>query len=201
MTPPVLMLDVDGVLIGGTQHRWDRNMREDLGIDPRVLQKEFFEPHWPSVLRGHQDIHQLLREFLRRIQSNVSAEELLAYWHMHDAEVQGDVLASAASWRARTGGRLGVATNQDRTRLQYLQNALGFADVFDVTAASCDLGHAKPDAAYFVAADRRIGRRQNQEVFFLDDSQAHVRAAEEHGWSARHVTSPANASNVIRGLG
>lgn len=78
--PDYLILDVDGVLIGGFPHaRWDANIESDLGIRPKVLQRKFFQKHWQGIMRGHEPIEPALTEFLNTYYPEISLKTFLAY--------------------------------------------------------------------------------------------------------------------------
>ena len=201
MTPPILALDVDGVIINGfPRNRWDATLEADLGINPARLTDEFFTPHWDEIMRGAKPVEPPLTAFLADYGSAVTTEEFIAYWHGNDANVQYRVIEAAQSWRARTGGRLTLATNQDLTRAKYLCDDLGFGEHFDAMVVSCHVGAAKPEPDYFQKADEVLGRAPGQQVIFLDDMIANVESARKHGWEAHHVESIDHAVEILEGL-
>lgn len=199
---PILALDVDGVIIDGfPRTRWDKNLKEDLGIDPEHFQKEFFTRETLDlILRGKVPSLDPLATFLENYGSRVTASELAAYWHRNDSNVQSPVIEAALEWKSRTGGRLTIATNQEVSRLEYLWSSLGFKSHFDTRIASCEIGVVKPEPAFFQKGDEILGRAPGQVVHFLDDTIVHVEGARAHGWDAHHVESIAHAVEILEGL-
>jgi putative hydrolase of the HAD superfamily len=64
-----------------------------------------------------------------------------------------------------------------------MREVFGYDALFDVSCYSCELGAAKPDAAFFAEAVRRIGA-QPSAILFIDDSAQNVDAAREAGLTA-----------------
>ena len=109
--PDYLVLDVDGVLIGGFPNvRWDAHLEQDMGIRPKLMQRHFFEKHWQDVMRGFVPVEEPLGEFLEKHYPHISTEQLLAYWHGNDAIVAHHVIDAAKTWKTRSGGQLAIAT-------------------------------------------------------------------------------------------
>lgn len=199
---PILALDVDGVIIDGfPRNRWDENLQEDLGIDPERFQREFFTPQTLDlILRGLVPSLDPLAAFLESYGSNVSASQLAAYWHRNDSNIQPGVIEAALSWKARTGGSLTLATNQEMSRLEYLWSDLDFQSHFDFRVASCEIGAIKPELDYFQKADEVLGRVSGQTIIFLDDLEANVVSARAHGWEAHHVERLGHAVEILDSL-
>ncbi len=201
MSAPVLVLDVDGVIIEGfPRKRWDADIEADFGIRPKLLQKHFFKPYWRNVLTGEVPVREPLGAFLEQHASHISVDEFLQYWHGRDAHLRDDVIEAALAWKARTAGQLAIATNQDLTRANYLRETLGLAHHVDHSIVSCEIGALKPEAAFFEKADSLIGRLQRQPITFIDDLIDNVEGARRHGWTALQAANPDEALEVISGL-
>lgn len=69
-----------------------------------------------------------------------------------------------------------LASNQMGYRARYMSEDLGYRTLFDREFYSCDIGHKKPEAAYFLAilADLEL---PPERVLFIDDNEANVAAA------------------------
>lgn len=93
--------------------------------------------------------------------------------------------ASIALVRTLRDGGYGVhlGTNQERYRAAHMREVFGYDALFDVSCYSCELGAAKPDAAFFAEAVRRIGA-EPQTILFIDDAAQNVAAAREAGLTA-----------------
>lgn len=93
--------------------------------------------------------------------------------------------ASLALVRALRDGGYGVhlGTNQERHRAAHMREVFGYDALFDVSCYSWELGAAKPDAAFFAEAVRRIGA-EPPAILFIDDSTQNVDAAREAGLAA-----------------
>lgn len=199
--PPILALDVDGVLIEGfPRYRWDENLEANLGIESSRMQTEFFTPHWADIMLGRKPVEPVLASFLEKYPSSVNVETFLAYWHGNDAHLRHEVVLSAVDWQKRTGGKLALATNQDLTRADYLRNDLGLGDHFETMIVSCEIGAAKPEPTYFALADQLLARQPDQTVIFLDDLEPNVEAANQYGWTAYHVPDISRAAMMIDSL-
>jgi putative hydrolase of the HAD superfamily len=97
-----------------------------------------------------------------------------------------------------------LATNQDRTRGQFMHDALGYASLLDGAFYSYELRLAKPDPAYFTTVLARLGARAD-EVMFVDDNAAHVEGARSVGleaevWSYREDVSVLQEHLARRGV-
>jgi len=199
--PPILALDVDGVLVEGLpRYRWDAQIEVDLGIAPNRLQKEFFQPHWRDIVLGYAPVEIHLKTFLEEYPSKVSVQEFLSYWHSNDAHLRDDVVDAALRWKKRYGGKLALTTNQDRARLAFLKEMPRIGKHFQTMVVSCEVGVAKPELAYFEAADLLLNRGPEQTVIFLDDLSVNVSAATAHGWVAHQVIKIDLAADIIDAL-
>jgi len=76
-----------------------------------------------------------------------------------------------------------LASNQMQYRARYMSEDLGYARLFDREFYSCDIGHKKPEAAYFLAilADLEL---PPERVLFIDDNEANVAGALGLGMNA-----------------
>ncbi len=186
---PVLVLDIDGVVSlaqPGSEAPWYASLEADWGLShDRELAPEFFlrEP-FEQVLRGRLDLYVALQEYLDSKGMADRLEAFVAYWFEKDAVIDGEVLEMADAWRAKTGGRVYAATNQEHHRIAYLRDTVGLGRHFDEMIYSAALGVCKPDRVFFTNAQARIGVTAAQAILFVDDRAANVDGARMAGWRA-----------------
>jgi putative hydrolase of the HAD superfamily len=187
----VLALDVDGVVLDserGGRGKWHREVERRYGVDITDLQRVFFQPSWPEVVRGERAIEPVLAAALAELGWPMTVEELLTCWFEADFVVDHDVVAAAKTW-SEDGVRIVLVTDQEHRRASYLRDAL--ADVLPISgfAYSAAVGCVKRDDAFFVRAAALLGADPaSHAVVFVDDTMANVEAARRHGWDAVHFT-------------
>jgi putative hydrolase of the HAD superfamily len=99
----------------------------------------------------------------------------------------------------RRGIRCHIASVQEKRRASYLRNEMAFATVFDRTLFSCELGFAKPDAAFYLNVQTVLGKQPGQ-LLLVDDSLACIEAAQAVGWHTFHYSGPADQSRLAGAL-
>lgn len=185
----VLMVDVDGVLVHGRPQDglpYFTSIERDLGIQPEVLQQEFFKRHWPEIIVGREPLMPHLEEVLSRVAPHLSAQRLADYWFENDSRLDHAFLEVLARYRA-DGTAVFLATNQEHLRAKYLMEQLGLAAHVDGIFYSAALGHRKPSQEFFGLAQETLGVPAD-EVVFIDDLLENIEAARLFGWRAIHWT-------------
>ena len=183
MSPKILMVDVDGVIVHPVhQGGWAAQIQSDLGITRDDLEAGLFTPHWNAIILGRADLHDVLDDVLHQIAPHLNARVLMDYWFRNDGRLDEGLLADLASLRAQ-GTEMHLATVQEHHRANYLWNTLDLHARFDGIHYAADLGAAKPNLAFFRAIEARTGRA-SQDHFLLDDRQNNVDGALAAGWSA-----------------
>ena len=182
-TGTVLVLDLDGVVVGGLLP-WHAALKEDLGLDYGEIQRGFFARDWAEVVRGRLDLFVALHEYFGATGQTDRIEPFVDYWFEKDAVIDRELLADVAAWRKRTGGRVFAASNQEHHRVAWLKEKAGLGEHFDEIVYSAALGVCKPDRVFFTNAQARMGVQNSRSILFVDDSPANVDGARALGWRA-----------------
>ena len=176
-----VLLDADGV-VQTASPGWRESVAA-LCPEPGSREEflaDVFAAERPTVT-GNGSFQPVLAEVLARWGSSTTVEEALRIWQL--IEPQTSVLEQAQKLRGR-GLRVCLATNQHPERAAFMSASLGYQKMFDALFYSCELGHAKPDGAYFRAVLRRL-QQPGGEVLFVDDHPGNVEAAHAEGLHAR----------------
>jgi putative hydrolase of the HAD superfamily len=171
-----LLMDADGVL----QRLPDGFLATlaELGDGWGFVKEVFAEEK--RTMSGTVDLADVLAEVIERRGLSITPEQVIALWH-HITVDQAmlDVVA-----RARTAGVVtALATNQQSYRGRWMQQNLPYADYFDHTFYSFEVGLAKPDVAYFEHIIAELGVAAG-EALFVDDLAENTRAARRAGLKA-----------------
>lgn len=175
-----VLLDADGVLQEGTG-RLDAGLAVHLGGDDAAMAflKESFSDD-VGILRGEVELVELLRPVLPgsvdvdAFYTETSlAIDVLPHTHDLITDLRGQ------------GYGVHLGTNQDSARARFMRTGLGYDDLFDVSCYSCDLGAAKPSAAFFEKATALIGA-DPAEIVFVDDNEENVVGARAVGLHGIH---------------
>lgn len=194
----VLMVDVDGVLIHGRPADGLPHftyLERDLGLQPDLLQQEFFQVHWGAIIIGREALEPTLAGVLAKIAPHLSAAALIDYWFENDSRLDRNLLADLAALR-RSGITLFLATNQEHRRAHYLMEELGLCAHFDDIIYSAALGHSKPSPDFFRMATERAGVMA-AEIAFIDDIAANVETARQFGWNAAQWTAGTTLAGAL----
>ncbi|MDP9195248.1 MAG: HAD-IA family hydrolase [Pseudomonadota bacterium] len=185
-----IFFDVDGVLINwfhanpAVRNRWDKYVKQDLGIDPEVMSTRFFGGPFLDVIVGRRDLVEALEEFMPQLGYHGPVQTFIDYWFQNDAVVNHSVLNVAKKLSKIDGVHLYIATNQEKYRAKYLWEAAGFKDHFKDIYYSGKLGVIKHDPTYFRKINQELGLTSDHTVLFFDDDPKNVAAAQNQGWKA-----------------
>jgi len=178
-TARTYVFDVDGVVV----ESWGfaRALRDQFGLTKEHTE-EFFSGPFQDCLTGDRLLYSALPEYLKAWSWELTIDDFISLWMTSDNRPDGSVLKLVG--RLRSSGHLcHIASNQEVTRARYLQEEMGFSDLFDDFHFSCDLGVRKPLTEFFVRTHRRLGVPKSQ-VYFWDDELKNVHAASRFGWNA-----------------
>lgn len=185
MTKAVIY-DADGMVLHGT--RFSDSYAEEFGI-PIESMAPFFAGPFQKCILGQADLKEELTngDWLQKWHWQGTVEELLDYWFYCGDEVDGRILDSVASIRAK-GIVCTLATNQEKYRAAYLRDALGLAEHFDTVVVSSEVGHKKPDPEFFEKVMEHLHTKdptiQRSEILFWDNREANIASAKEFGFQS-----------------
>lgn len=198
----VLVLDIDGVVSlaqPGSERPWYATLEQDWGLshDRDLVPGFFAKPVFMEVLRGRLDLHVALHEYLETKGLADRLEAFVAYWFEKDSDIDRGVLAQADAWRARTGGKVYAATNQEHHRVAFLRDHVGLGAHFDEIVYSAALGVCKPERVFYTNAQARMGVSVAQSILFVDDKSSNVDGARMAGWRAMLYRGPESLARAL----
>jgi putative hydrolase of the HAD superfamily len=174
-----LLLDADGVMQQNPPGWLDDVTRYVAAADRDAFAEDLFASE-EEAMRGRRPFRELLVEVCRRWDVGHRAGELVEHWKR--VEVSTEMVALVRRLR-RAGLSCHLATNQNDERAAHLRDTVGYAELFDTTYFSCDLGLLKSDPPFFERVLADLGVRP-AEVLFVDDSPGHVETARSAGLRA-----------------
>lgn len=180
-----VIFDADGVVIDTV--RIDTHMLNDFGI-PLEKSKEFFLGEFENSLLGKSDVVDLLPPYLKSWDIPMDPEQFVKYWLQAENNVNSQLIEYIQNLREQ-GTKCFVATNQEKRRVEYMKNTMGFANHFDGLFSSSALGVKKPDIEFYRKMHQELEHTLQGEILFWDDTPRNVESATKYGLIAEQYTT------------
>lgn len=180
-----ILFDADGVIVY-PPFRFVAYLEQHHGLTMADTQG-FFRGPFQECLVGRADLKETIAPFLDEWGWDGSVDAFLDCWFTEEHVIDQRLLAVVEAYRDQ-GIYCGLATNQERYRLDYMTQEMGFGNHFDGIFGSATVGAVKPQRLFY----QRITQALNlapQQILFWDDSPRNVAAAIEFGWHAEHYTT------------
>lgn len=176
-----VLFDADGVLQLAPDYL-HLGLAEAMGRpshESQACMAAVYEAEHPA-LTGAARFEDGLAEVLARLGATCDPQTVIRHW----STIGVDAEAMALVARLRTAGVwCALASNQERNRARHMSEVLGHGRAFDREFYSCDVGHAKPSAAYFQAVIAAAGLDPAR-TLFIDDRADNVEGARSCGLQA-----------------
>jgi len=193
----VVVCDLDGVI----RHFDETHQSEvelDLGLTSGSVLRVAFEKKLlhravTGTITDDQWRASTVTELARGVGQDRAERAVLA-WSSSSGRIDPQVLALVRQVRERVPV---VLLTNATTRLRVDLAALDVLSEFDAIVSSAETGFPKPDPGAFAAAEAAASAALGESVvgssiLFIDDTAAHVQAAEDRGWRAtQFVGGPA----------
>ncbi len=161
-----MLWDADGVLQYTPASSWD--------LAVRVVAQ------FPDAMTGALIDEARIRANAHRLGLGDRVDDIVAVWSMFD--LVSPSLEVVSLVRA-AGTACYLATNQDAYRAACMREKAPYGEILDGAYYSCDIGVAKPSAAFFEYIVTDLGLAPDQ-LLFLDDQLKNVVGARSAGLNA-----------------
>lgn len=171
-----ILFDADGVLINSEM--FSRHLAKDYGISTDITDP-FFTGPFKDCLIGNADLKEILPPYLKEWGWEKSVDDFLDYWFESEHKIDEELVQYIQELRGR-GVKCYLATNQEKYRVQYMLDKMGFSQCFDKIYASAHLGYRKPAMEFYTKVTEDLGL-DKEEILFWDDTQGNIEAAKDFG--------------------
>lgn len=189
----IVIFDADGVIINGK--RFGDILERDYSVD-KEKEHEFFSGIFQDCLIGKADLKQSVAPYLPSFGWKGTVDEFLEYWFTTEYELNQPLIAYIRTLRER-GIWCVLATNNEKYRVQYMLEHMGFDGVFDKVYASAHLGLKKPAVEFFAKVVQDMQALED-EVVFWDDDQENIAGAQAYGIHAEFYTDYDSFTRVMK---
>ncbi len=179
-----VLFDADGVLLTG--ERFSRKLAKDYGISTDITEP-FFKGPFKECIIGNADLKELLPQYLQKWGWQKSVDDFLDEWFESEHKIDEQLVQYIQDLRKK-GIKCYLATNQEKYRVQYMLDKMGFSECFDKVYASSHLGHRKPAMEFYSKVVEDLGLEKSQ-ILFWDDTSENIDAANQFGLKAELYTS------------
>jgi putative hydrolase of the HAD superfamily len=172
-----VIFDCDGVLCPPL--RFADLLDKEYGITCQMT-ADFFSGIFNKALVDEVKVIEILPSYLEKWGWQKSAQEFLNLWLESEKEIRPELINLIKELKT-LGYFVGLATNQESERANYLRTVMGFYELFDNCFISSELKLKKPQAEYYQKITSMIGVKPNQ-ILFIDDQQNYLDSANQIGW-------------------
>lgn len=196
----LIMVDMGGVLALHSDTTLEQSLLKDFGLEQYQSFSEL-DPTLPLLLQEHSknsiDEEEMWRLFTERTHIEVPAHET-SLWAKYFRPVLDPEMEKVLSMLKQEGYRVVCATNTEPAHYAYHRMHNQYAS-FDDVYASCEIGHAKPERAFFTYI---LEQEQvlPEHVFFIDDNLENCIAARELGITAHQYRNVVDLYSVLNNI-
>ncbi|MBN1207063.1 MAG: HAD family phosphatase [Myxococcaceae bacterium] len=178
MTPPrAVILDLGNVLVFHDNALLFLRLGARAGLPPQEVAQRLTGAGWTAANRGLLDAEGIRREVCGALGVELPMAEFAPLWSSHFT-VHEAVLPRVEGLVGRV--TLVLLSNTNALHVAYLRPRLPLLQRFDAVLMSCEVGHVKPEPAFFQLALERAGCAPHEAAFF-DDLPEYVEAANALG--------------------
>lgn len=196
-----ILFDADGVVIN--RDSWfSKRFSEEYKVPHEEIQK-FFNTEFQPCLIGKADIKQAIKPYLEKWGWKKSVDAMLKYWFESENNPNQAVIESINQLK-RQGISCYLATNQEKYRMEYMADKMGFLQLFDHMFVSCEISHKKPDDKFFDyiwdSLQYLDGISDKKEVMLWDNKEEVVKSGNEYGFDSHQFISFENYKQIIESI-
>ncbi len=190
----IVLSDLGGVLIN---LNWESSARNLFGT---AFQRHELLSHWLSLQSvkqfeaGRCDFGEFHRLFSEETGSRLSIEDFEQEFLSIIGPVKPDCIAIMEELKRHY--RLAMLSNTNHRHIELLRGQTSLLECFDELFLSYRMHLIKPDPVIFQKVCEQLNTVP-EKVFFFDDSQTNVAAAQKEGLHAWRVTSPNEILDIM----
>jgi putative hydrolase of the HAD superfamily len=198
MLPPrAIILDLGNVLVFHDNALLFLRLGQRAGLSPQEVAQRLTGAGWTAANRGLLDAEGIRRDVCGALGMDLPMEEFAPLWSSHFT-VHTAVLPRVEALVGRV--KLLLLSNTNALHVAYLRPQLPLLQRFDAVLMSCEVGHVKPEPAFYQLALERAGCAPHEAAFF-DDLPEFVEAANALGIRGHVFTDAPTFDAQLKALG
>lgn len=198
MSPPrVLIFDLGNVLVFHDNALLFTRLGLRAGLSGPEVAQRLTGAGWTAANRGLLDAEGIRRDVCGSLGVELPMEEFAPLWSSHFTVHQAVLpLVEALEGRVKRV----LLSNTNALHVAYVRPRLPLLERFDAVLMSCEVGHVKPEPAFFQLALERAGCAPHEAAFF-DDLPEFVEAANALGLRGHLFTDAPTFEQQLKALG
>lgn len=197
----LIMVDMGGVLALHTDSTMEYSLLQEFGLGQYRNFSEL-DPSLPLLLQEHSksviDEQEMWRLFTEKTHIEVPSYEI-SLWGKYFCPTLDKAMVNLLRELKEKGYRIICATNTEPAHYAYHRKHNQYA-LFDAVYASCVMGHAKPERAFF-AHILECEQVTGGQVFFIDDYLENCNAASEVSINVHHFQDAVTLRQTLNSMG
>jgi putative hydrolase of the HAD superfamily len=181
----VVIFDAIGLLTN--QEALSKGLARDYGI-PLEKSLPFFIGPLQECVSGKADVKEVIIPYLEAWGWEGGPEALLKYWFERDHKINTELISYIKDLR-KNGIVCVLGTNNEKYRVAYMLDKMGFAEIFDKAYSSANIGHKKPHYEFYQKIFEDLENIKKEEILFWDDKLENIEGAKDFGFNAELFTS------------
>ncbi|MDD4530636.1 MAG: HAD-IA family hydrolase, partial [Candidatus Gracilibacteria bacterium] len=156
-------------------------LEKDYGI-PLGKTLVFFKGVFQDCLVGKKDLKEELERVLSYWGWTDGVEALLEFWFENE-NVPNQELLSVIKELKEKGYAFFLATNNEKYRVNFISENMGFGRIFDQIFNSAAIGHKKPEREFYEFVCDELSKLgfSKEDILFFDDDEENVVGAIKFG--------------------
>jgi putative hydrolase of the HAD superfamily len=154
-------------------------LERDHGI-PLEKSLPFFKGALQDCVAGRADLKEVLPPYLDSWGWDGGVDAILKYWFERDHKIDEDLVSYVKDLREK-GMVCVLGTNNEKYRVAYMLDKMGFSEIFDKAYSSAHIGHKKPSLEFYQKIFSDLENIKKEEVLFWDDKLENIEAAQKFG--------------------
>ena len=192
-----VILDLGNVLAFHDNALLFRRLGERAGLSAPEAERRLSGAGWTAANRGQLDAEGIRGDVCGALGVDLPMDEFNALWNCHFT-LHEAVLPRVEGLVGRV--KLVLLSNTNALHVAYVRPRLPLLQRFDAVLMSCEVGHVKPEPAFYRLALERAGCAPHEAAFF-DDLPEFVEAANALGIRGHLFTDAPTFDAQLKALG
>jgi len=193
-----VIFDADGMVIAKPKILPSKKFSQDLNVPLEEI-LVFFKNEFKQCKIGKADTKEVLKKYLPLWGWKKTTDEFLSYWFECQSTINGQIVESIKELR-KNGIKCYLATDNEKNRVEYFENALGFKNIFDGIFSSSKIGYEKTQKQFWQTVFEKLNNTDKDNVLYWDDDKENIEIIKNFGFKVELYSDFKTYKNKLKKL-